>query len=455
MEYLDKLAADFATWAWGPWLVVLLLGAGAYFLYASRLRPFLYLPHAFSVLAGKHSNKDDEGDVSHFKALTAALSGTIGLGNIAGVAVAIQIGGPGAIFWMWITAIFGIATKFFTCTLSVMYREIGPNGEANAGPMYIIKNGLPKFMLPFAYFFAIFGIIGCLPSFQANQLVQITNDLYFSDVENFKYIAAFILVVLTSIVILGGLKRIAEVSAWLVPIMAVLYFVSVLSAILLNIDQLIPAFKLIFVDAFTGNAVLGGGIAGVIITGIRRGAFSNEAGIGTESLVHGAAKTSNPVKQGLVAMTGPIFDTLIMCTLTALIILISGVWQSSDSSGVTLTSEAFSMILGPIGSLILFLCVVSFGMSTIFTYSYYGASCAKFLFGESGNKIYQYIFILFVGIFSVTSLDFALNVVDGSFAMMAIPTLISTIWLAPKVVAKANDYFTTLKTQDKKELNRA
>jgi len=229
---------------------------------------------------------------------------------------------------------------------------------------------------------------------------------------------------------------------------------SVLTAILLNLDQLIPAFKLIFVDAFTGNAVLGGGIAGVIITGIRRGAFSNEAGIGTESLVHGAAKTSNPVKQGLVAMTGPIFDTLIMCTLTALIILISGVWQSSDSSGVTLTSEAFSMILGPIGSLILFLCVVSFGMSTIFTYSYYGASCAKFLFGEAGNKIYQYIFILFVGVFSITSLDFALNVVDGSFAMMAIPTLISTIWLAPKVVEKANDYFMSLKNQDKTELNQ-
>ena len=206
----DYLAEQFATLAWGPWLVIFLVGSGIFFLIFSRLRPFRYLPHAFALLTGKYSKASDVGDVSHFKALTAALSGTIGLGNIAGVAVAIQLGGPGAIFWMWLTAIVGIATKFFTCTLSVMYRDVNPDGTTNAGPMYVIKNALPNYMLPLAYFFAIFGIIGCLPGFQSNQLVQISKDLYFPGVENFELIAGIFLAIITAIVVVGGLKRIAN-----------------------------------------------------------------------------------------------------------------------------------------------------------------------------------------------------------------------------------------------------
>ena len=436
----------FASLAWGPWLVFLLLGSGTYFLIRSSLTPFKYLSHAFAVLLGKHKTKSDVGDVSSFKALAASLSGTIGLGNIAGVAVAIQIGGPGAIFWMWITAIFGIATKFFTCTLSVMYREVDSNGDTRAGPMYVVKNGLPKYMLPLAYFFAFFGMIGCLAAFQSNQIVQITKDLYFENFINFEYFAGIFLMVITALVILGGLKRIATVASWLVPFMAGLYLIAVLVAILLNFDSFIPSILLIFSEAFNVNSAISGGIVGVIITGIRRGAFSNEAGIGTEAMIHGAAKTSHPVKQGLVAMTGPIFDTLIMCTLTAVIILTSGVWLSSDSSGVTLTSEAFLSTLGPIGPVILFMCVISFGLSTIFTYSYYGSSCVKFIFGEKSVKAYQFIFIAFVFIFSITSLDLALNVIDSAFAMMAIPTLIASIWLAPKVVEKSEEYFSSLKS---------
>ena len=445
MEAIDNFFAQFVELAWSWPTAVLLLGAGIYFSIRTKLRPFTYLGHAFEVLMGKHPSKGDVGDVSHFKALTASLSGTIGLGNIAGVAVAIQLGGPGAIFWMWVTAIFGIATKFFTCTLSVLYRDVEADGSTNAGTMYIIKNGLPKYMMPLAYFFAFFGIIAGLPAFQANQVVQLTNDLYFPNVENFEYIAGSILVVLTATVILGGLKRIADVSAWLVPFMGGLYFLAVLLAVLINYDQFFPAIGLIFTEAFNINSAVSGGLIGVILLGIKRGAFSNEAGIGTEALIHGSAKTSDPVKQGLIAMTGPIFDTLIMCTLTAVIILTTGVWQTSDSSGATLTSEAFSYALGPIGSVILFLCVVSFGMSTIFTYSYYGSACTKFLFGETGVKVYRYIFIAFVFIFSITSLDLALNVIDSAFAMMAIPTLIASIWLAPKVLERANEYFASIK----------
>ena len=357
---LNFYAEQFASAAWGPWLIFLLIGSGVFFLLYSRFEIFKYLIHAFKILFSK-KNSNDEGEVTPFQALTTSLSGTIGLGNIAGVALAISIAGPGSIFWMWITAIIGIATKFFTCTLSVMYREKSKEGEIFGGPMYVIKNGLPKKMLPLAYFFAIAGMIGCLPAFQSNQLIQITGDLAFSEIENFNVYGGLVLASITGIVVIGGLKRIAEVATYLVPIMGLIYFGAMLIALLFNSNLILPAFKLIFIDAFNGTAIAGGTFFGVLIYGVRRGAFSNEAGMGTESLVHGVAKVSNPVKQGLVAMTGPIFDTLIICTATALMILISGVWETSSSQGVTLTAEAFAMLLGSFGGLILFICVICFG----------------------------------------------------------------------------------------------
>ena len=363
------------------------------------------------------------------------------MGNIAGVALAISVAGPGSIFWMWVTAIIGIATKFFTCTLSVMYREKTKQGEIFGGPMYVIKNGLPKRMLPLAYFFALAGMIGCLPAFQSNQLIQITGDLAFSEIENFNILGGLVLAGITGIVVIGGLKRIAEVATFLVPLMGSIYFGAMIVALMLNLNLVLPAFKLIFVDAFNGTAIAGGTFFGVLIYGVRRGAFSNEAGMGTESLVHGVAKVSNPVKQGLVAMTGPIFDTLIICTATALMILVSGVWETSSSQGVTLTAEAFSILLGNFGGLILFVCVICFGLSTIFTYSYYGASCSRFLFGKFGMKFYIYLYILSIFIYSIVPIDIAINIADGAFAMMAIPTLISALWLAPKVMQASKNYF--------------
>ena len=437
---LNFYAEQFASAAWGPWLIFLLIGSGVFFLLYSRFEIFKYLIHAFKILFSK-KNSNDEGEVTPFQALTTSLSGTIGLGNIAGVALAISIAGPGSIFWMWITAIIGIATKFFTCTLSVMYREKSKEGEIFGGPMYVIKNGLPKKMLPLAYFFAIAGMIGCLPAFQSNQLIQITGDLAFSEIENFNVYGGLVLASITGIVVIGGLKRIAEVATYLVPIMGLIYFGAMLIALLFNSNLILPAFKLIFIDAFNGTAIAGGTFFGVLIYGVRRGAFSNEAGMGTESLVHGVAKVSNPVKQGLVAMTGPIFDTLIICTATALMILISGVWETSSSQGVTLTAEAFAMLLGSFGGLILFICVICFGLSTIFTYSYYGASCSRFLFGNIGMKFYVYLYILSIFIYSIVPIDIAINIADGAFAMMAIPTLVSALWLAPKVMQASRNYF--------------
>lgn len=437
---IEEFIGNLANFVW-TWNVPILVGSGLFFLLYSKLKPFKYILHAFQLLSGKYSKENDEGEVSHFQALTTALSGTIGLGNIAGVAIAIKLAGPGAIFWMWLTAIVGIATKFFTCSLSVMYREKDSEGFVNGGPMYVIKNGLPKSMIPLAYFFALAGLIGSLPGFQSNQLVQIVGDLEIFKFEYFNLIAGLVLAFITGIIIIGGLIRIAKISEWLVPTMSFLYFGSILFALLINLDQVIPAFQIIFSDAFTGSAVAGGSILAVIIMGVRRGAHSNEAGIGTETLVHGSARTSNPIKQGLVAMLGPIFDTLIMCTATALIIIISGVWISSDSNGVTLTSEAFELILGPIGYAILFICVICFGASTIFTYSYYGSACAKFLFGKKGVKFYQWVIIIFVVVFAVIPIEAAINVIDIAFAMMAVPTLISTIWLSPIVIEEAKKYF--------------
>ncbi len=437
---LNFYAEQFASAAWGPWLIFLLIGSGVFFLLYSRFEIFKYLIHAFKILFSK-KNSNDEGEVTPFQALTTSLSGTIGLGNIAGVALAISIAGPGSIFWMWITAIIGIATKFFTCTLSVMYREKSKEGEIFGGPMYVIKNGLPKKMLPLAYFFAIAGMIGCLPAFQSNQLIQITGDLAFSEIENFNVYGGLVLASITGIVVIGGLKRIAEVATYLVPMMGLIYFGAMLIALLFNSNLILPAFKLIFIDAFNGTAIAGGTFFGVLIYGVRRGAFSNEAGMGTESLVHGVAQVSNPVKQGLVAMTGPIFDTLIICTATALMILISGVWETSSSQGVTLTAEAFAMLLGSFGGLILFICVICFGLSTIFTYSYYGASCSRFLFGNIGMKFYVYLYILSIFIYSIVPIDIAINIADGAFAMMAIPTLVSSLWLAPKVMQASKNYF--------------
>ncbi|MBT87329.1 MAG: sodium/alanine symporter [Gammaproteobacteria bacterium] len=443
---MENFINDLAVFVW-TWNVPILVGSGIFFLIYSKLTPFKYIIHAFNLIRGKYSSKEDIGQVTHFQALTTALSGTIGLGNIAGVAIAIKLAGPGAIFWMWLTAIVGIATKFFTCTLSVMYRDVDEYGNVNGGPMYVIKNALPASMLPLAYFFAAAGLIGALPGFQSNQLVQIMGDLPMLQFENFNLIAGVVLAIITGVIILGGLIRIAKVSEWLVPLMSVLYFGSTVVALVLNFEDVIPAFKIIIEDAFTGSAVAGGSVIAVIIMGVRRGAHSNEAGIGTETLVHGSAKTSDPVKQGLVAMLGPIFDTLIMCTSTALLIIISGVWLNSDANGVTLTAEAFSMLLGPIGYAVLFICVISFGATTIFTYSYYGSACSRFLFGEKGVRVYQWIIIFFVIVFAVIPIEAAINIIDISFALMAIPTLISSVWLAPKVIERAKAYFAALELE--------
>ncbi len=456
MEFLDQLLKDFSSLAWGLPLLILLIGGGLYLIILSRFLPFRFIGHAIQVLRGKYDDPNDPGQISHFQALTTALSATVGMGNIAGVAVAISIGGPGAVFWMWVSAVIGMSTKFFTSTLAVLYRGKDSNGELQGGPMYFIMEGLGKSWKPLAIFFSIAGLIGALPVFNVNQLKQAINFVLLEpqgvEVSFWTNLTiGIVLVAITTIVILGGLKRISKTASRLVPSMVVLYFILVAIVLLSNAGEIPKYFSMIFTDAFvadnfTGDAFLGGVIGGLILLGIRRGAFSNEAGIGTAPMAHGAAKTDEPIREGLVAMLGPAIDTLIVCTLTALAILVTGVWETTSDNGVSLTASAFNAGMPGIGSYLLLICIVVFSVSSLFSYAYYGTKCMSFLFGADNKQYYNYIYILSILMGAVTSLDMMINLIDGVFALMAIPTMTATIILAPKVVKEMKRYRTTLRS---------
>lgn len=455
MQQLDQFISDFASFVWGLPLLVLLIGGGLYFLIRSQFLPYRLFGHALTVLRGKYDDPNDPGEITHFQALTTALSSTIGMGNIAGVAIAIAIGGPGAMFWMWVSGIIGMATKFFTCTLAVMYRGKDSAGNIQGGPMYFIIEGLGKRWKPLAVFFSIAGLVGALPVFNVNQLTQALNDILLRPnglTVNFtsNLIIGIVLVAITSLVILGGLSRISKTASKLVPAMVVLYFASVILILVVHMDVVPHYIGLIFTDAFEaghfkGDAFLGGTVGGLILLGIRRGAFSNEAGIGTAPMAHGATKTKEPVREGLVAMLGPFIDTIIVCTLTALAILVTGVWQSSDANGVSLTASAFADAMPGFGKYLLLLCIVTFSVSSLFSYAYYGAKCTSFLFGDDKKHYYNYFYIVSILLGATTSLSMMVNLIDGFFALMALPTMIATLILAPKVVKELKGYIQRLK----------
>jgi len=450
MEIIDNFIAEFASFIWGLPLVLLLIGGGLYLLVLSKFLPFHFFWHAINILRGKYDNPNDTGEITHFQALTTALSSTIGMGNIAGVAVAISIGGPGAMFWMWMSAIVGMSTKFFTCTLAILYRGKDSEGKVQGGPMYFIVEGLGKSWKPLAMFFSFCGLIGALPVFNVNQLTQAINDVLLVpnniDVNFTSNLSiGLILVIITSLVILGGLDRISKTASKLVPSMVLLYFVMVVIILFVFRSEVPKYFSLMFTEAFTahnfkGDTFLGGVLGGLILLGIRRGAFSNEAGIGTAPMAHGAAKTNEPIREGLVAMLGPAIDTLFICTLTALAILVTGVWETTDANGVSLTANAFENAIPYYGKYLLLLCIATFSISSLFSYSYYGTKCMSFLFGAHNKGYYNYIYIASIILGATTSLNVMLNLIDAAFALMAIPTMISTIILAPKVVKEFKAY---------------
>jgi hexosaminidase len=446
----EELIITFSNWIWGPPILILLLGGGTFFFIHSGFVPLTKMGHAIELLKGKYEDKLAPGEITSKQALMSAIASTVGLGNISGVAIAINMGGPGALFWMWVAAFVGMATKFYTCSLSIMYRGKDSRGVIQGGPMYIIEHGMGKKWKFLSYIFCVAGIVGLLAVFTSNQLAAVVQAVLLepetaAETTRNNWIIGIIMMGLTAVVILGGIQRIAEASSKMVPFMVGIYFVSVLIIIIQYFGNIPEVFQLIFVDAFTGNAVMGGAVGSVIIIGARRSLFSNEAGLGTAPMVHGQSKTKEPIREGLIAMLGPFIDTVVVCSLTAFAILLTGVWQNSENDGVKLTLEAFELGIPVIGKYLLMISALVFALSTMFTYSYYGQKCASYLFGAKVAGYYNYIYLITIVVGAVASLDLVVSLVDGMYAVMAFPNMIAALYLAPKVKAAAKDYFARMK----------
>jgi AGCS family alanine or glycine:cation symporter len=443
MLELEAWSVAFADFVWGRPLLLLLVGGGLFFAIYSRFLPYRHLVHAVAIMLGRYDTPEEEGELSHAQALAAALSGTLGLGNIAGVALAIVAGGPGAVFWMWITACVGIATKFFTCTLGIMYRGRDSMGQLQGGPQYVIREALPRAFYPLAILFSAAGLIGTLPMFQTNQLTAlIGNGLGLENGSLFaRLMIGSAIASIVAVVIFGGLSRVAHVAVALLPTMALIYLFMTIWVMVSHAERIPEMFGLIFREAFNPQAV-GGGLMGVMLIGISRGAFSNEAGLGSEVMAHGAARTNEPVREGLVAMLGPIIDTLLICTCTAMVILLTGLWQEpGELSGITMTLTAFRGEMGITGVILLGMVVLILSLTTMFTGWYYGAKCFGFLFGAQRQHWFRYIFVATILFGAVVSIDVVFNLIIGAYGLMAIPTMTASLLLSGKVMAAARDYF--------------
>ena len=442
---IEQFIINLANTLWnGPILITVLLGGGIILFFYSKLLPFKYFFHSLNILKERESSSSNFGKITFFQAISAQIGTIVGLGNISGVAVAIVTGGPGAIFWMWVTAFFGMITKFYTCSLAVLYRGKDTKGNYQGGPMYVIREGLGKKWNFLALIFCFFGLFGVSPIFQANQIIEITNSvlLYGFD-SNFltNFSLGLLLSFLVALVIFGGIKRIGKVASKLVPLMVIIYMFTVFYILILNYNLFFPVLKLIITDAFSANSVLGGAVGSLILIGARRAAFSNEAGVGTSPIIHAASKNDNPIKEGLVAMTGPFVDTIIVCTLTAFSILVSGIWDLGNASGIQLVLLSFEKSIPYFGKYILFSCTFIFAITTLFGNSYFGERCLSYLVGEKYSYYYRFFYISLIIIGSVSSLDFVLSLIDLSYGIMIFPTMISTLILMPKINALSIKYF--------------
>jgi AGCS family alanine or glycine:cation symporter len=432
-------------------MFILLIGGGLFLVLYSKFSPYRYFGHAIAITRGKYDDKNAKGDVSSFQALSAAVAATVGLGNISGVAIAIHQGGPGVVFWIWMTALIGMGIKFYSCSLSIMFRGTDSEGDSQGGPMYYILKGLGPKAKPLAIFFAICGLFGFLGVFTANQftetfmsVVNPSNTIFEMSDFNWKLTIGIILAVITSFVIFGGLKNIARVASAIVPFMVAVYLIAVLVVMVLNASQILPSLKLIITEAWNFKTIVAGGFWGFIIIGVKRAMFSNEAGLGSAPMYHGQSKTDNPIKEGLVAMLGPFIDTILVCTFTAIVIILSQADYSANS-GIVLTLEAFEVTLFGFGDDLLMLIVTAFALSTLFTYSYYGVKSLSFLTNVKIGKYYNWFFIVTIVFAAVASLDLVVSLIDLSYALMVIPNMIAVLLLAPKVNKAAKKYFADLK----------
>jgi len=445
---MDQLLNTVSGFVWGPVTIILLVGTGvlvALITKAIQLRKFAY---AWKLISGKFDNPDDDGEITHFQALSAALSATIGTGNIAGVGTAIALGGPGAVFWMWATAVFGMGLKYAECLLALKFRTIHNDGTVGAGPMYYLEKGLGQKWLG-----VLFAVFAAIASFGIGNMVQ-ANSVAEPVLRTFgvpKLVTGLIIGGLVFAVIVGGIKRIGQVASRLVPFMAVFYVGGALWVIIVNVEMIPSAFAMIFSDAFTGSAATGGfagaALAQAIRFGVARGVFSNEAGLGSAPIAHGAAQTKEPVREGLVAMLGPFIDTIIICTMTAMVILTTSAFTLTGAdgnalTGAVLTAKAFNMGLPGPGDYIVSIGIIFFAFSTAISWSYYGDRCVDYLFGEKMVMPYRVIYCMLLPVGASVELATVWTISDIFNALMAWPNLIGLIFLSPVVIKTTKEYFT-------------
>jgi len=446
MEALTTLITQINTIVWGPWMLGLILGVGLFLMLGLRLMPILKLGAGFRLLwSGRRvvAGEAKNGEISPFQALMTAMSATVGTGNIAGVATAVFLGGPGALFWMWCTALVGLATKFAEAVLAVKYREVDEKGNHVGGPMYYIKNGLGK---KWAWLGTVFAVFGAIAGFGIGNTVQ-SNSVAAVLQANFGlnvWVTGLILMVLVGLVLVGGIKRIGQVAGALVPFMALAYIAAGLLVLLINGSAIPAAFALVIEHAFT-PAAAEGGFAGAAVWaairfGVARGVFSNEAGLGSAPIAHAAAQTKDPIRQGLVAMLGTFLDTIVICTITGLVIITSGVWTSGES-GAALTSAAFASGLPGVGNYLVAIGLALFAFTTVIGWSFYGERCVEYLFGVKAITPYRILWIAAIPVGAGVSLDFVWLVADTLNAMMALPNLVALVLLSPVVFKLTRDYF--------------
>ena len=443
---IESILSAIDSFIWGAPLLILLSGTGLYLTLRLGFIQIRYLPRALGYLFKK--DKGGKGDVSSFAALCTALAATIGTGNIVGVATAVQAGGPGAIFWMWLVALLGMATKYAECLLAVKYRVRDKNGFMAGGPMYYIERGLGIKWL--AKLFALFGVmvaffgIGTFP--QVNAITYAMQDTFNVPV----LVTAIIVTLLVGLIILGGVKRIATASSVIVPFMAILYVTTSLVIILLNIEKVPDAISLIIYSAFDPQAALGGAVGFTVMkaiqSGVARGIFSNESGLGSAPIAAAAAQTREPVRQGLISMTGTFLDTIIVCTMTGIVLVLTGAWNTPELAGATVTNYAFAQGLGTsIGATIVTVGLLFFAFTTILGWCYYGERCFVYLVGIRGVKLYRLAYIVLVGLGSFLHLNLIWIIADIVNGLMAFPNLIALIGLRKVVIDETKDYFQRLK----------
>ncbi len=446
-QFLADLTAttgSIASALWGIPSIVLLVGTGLYLTIRLGFIQFRGFKHAIDLVQGKYDKPEDDGEVSHFQALSTALSATIGTGNIAGVATAITLGGPGAVFWMWITALVGMATKFTSCTLAVKFRVVHEDGSISGGPMYTLARALNLKWL--GVLFAIFTLIasfGIGNMVQANSVVDGLRYI-FPTINDYRLLLGITLAVLVGLVIIGGIKRIAKVASTIVPFMAIIYCGAALIILITHAAEIPNAFFTIVNLAINPEAVGGGAIGAAIQYGVARGVFSNEAGLGSAAIAHAAAKTNEPVREGLVAMLGPFIDTIIICSMTALVIVIMGAWGDTRPeayTGAALSAYAFEQSLGQFGAWVVGFGLVFFAFSTIIAWSYYGDRSAEFLFGKTAIMPYRILYTLLIVLGAWIPLNLVWNIADITNILMAAPNLISLVLLVGLVKKLSNKYF--------------